>query len=261
MKQQWLNMSDKFLQLTSREQFLLLITGLVAIFFLISYLFIDDKSAKVIAFEKQSKVMVSGNKTLNFSITEYQSALEQDPNLDTINKIAQLEAKLAKIDSKLVHLTTELISPSEMREALLKLLNLEPGVSLLSFELIGAQPLLALSQQPSSVITGEANAGRANTDKVSTDNANNTNNTNNTSTDTENILVTDNQLGLNLYKHGIKIKLSGNYFQLRNYLQRLEQLSWKFFWQDFQFEVKEYPSSEVDITIYSLGLNKEFIGV
>jgi len=68
-------------------------------------------------------------------------------------------------------------------------------------------------------------------------------------------------LGLNLYRHGIKIKLSGKYFQLRNYLLQLEQLTWKFFWQGFQFEVKEYPQSEVEITIYSLGLNKEFIGV
>jgi len=235
MKQQWLNMSDKFLQLTSREQFLLLITGLVAIFFIISYSFIDDKSAKVITFDKQIRVMESGNKTLNFSITEYQSALEQDPNLDTVNKIAQLEAKLAKTDSQLVHLTTELISPSEMREALLKLLHLEPGVSLLSFELIGAKPLLELTQQPSNAVSSKAS--------------------------TDSFATNEEQLGLNLYKHGIKIKLSGKYFQLRNYLQQLEQLSWKFFWQDFQFEVKEYPGSEVDITIYSLGLNKEFIGV
>ncbi|PKI13163.1 hypothetical protein [Colwellia sp. 12G3] len=230
MKHQWQNYSDKFLQLTSREQSLLLLTGLVAIFFIISYIFIDDKSARVITFDKQSRVMTSGNQTLNFTIKEYQTALKQDPDRDTVKQIAQLEAKLAKIDSKLVHLTTELISPSEMREALLKLLNLEPGVSLLSFELMGAKPLLDLAVQP------QIDAA----DKVA---------------------PTKEQLGLNLYKHGIKIKLSGKYFQLRNYLQQLEQLSWKFFWQDFQFEVKEYPRSEVDITIYSLGLNKEFIGV
>jgi MSHA biogenesis protein MshJ len=230
MKQQWQDYSNKFLQLTSREQFLLLLTGLVAIFFIVSYVFIDDKSAKVISFDKQSRIMQSGNQTLNFSINEFEAALKQDPDVDTVKKIAQLEAKLAKIDSQLVHLTTELISPSEMREALLKLLMLEPGVSLLSFELIGAKPLLDLSVQPKNVAADQ-------------------------------FTPTAEQLGLNLYKHAIKIKLSGEYFQLRNYLQQLEQLSWKFFWQDFQFEVKEYPSSEVDITIYSLGLNKEFIGV
>lgn len=230
MKQHWKSYSDKFLQLTSREQLLLLLTGIVAIFFIISSLFIDDKSAKIITFDKQSRAITSANKTLNFSIKEYQTALQQDPNVNTVKQIAQLETKLANIDKQLVLLTTDLISPSQMREALLKLLELEPGVSLLSFELIGAEPLLNLNDD-------QSNAGAIGH------------------------TPTAEQLGLNLYKHGIKIKLSGKYFQLRNYLQQLEQLSWKFFWQNFRFEVKEYPRSEVDITIYSLGLNKEFIGV
>jgi len=207
-----------------------LLTGVVAIFFIISYLFIDDKSAKIISLEKQSRAMTSGNKNLTLSIKSYQEALKQDPNEDIIKQIAQFETKLAKIDSQLVVLTTDLISPSEMREALLKLLKLEPGVSLLSFELIGAKPLLNFNEGQSDAAVASAEPAKE-------------------------------LLGLNLYRHGIKIKLSGKYFQLRNYLQQLEQLTWKFFWQGFQFEVKEYPQSEVEITIYSLGLNKEFIGV
>lgn len=254
MKQQWRNTCDKFLQLTSREQVLLLLTGVVAIFFVISYFFIDAKAAQTVAFDKKSQAIKLTNQTFNFSITEYQSALEQDPDADTLKKIAQLEAKLAKTDSQLVLLTTELISPSEMREALVKLLHLEPGVSLLSFELTGAKPLLALAQQPNKTIDDQTSTtisgDNSSIEKTRIDNAH-----------TEQFSRSEQTLGLNLYKHGIKIKLSGKYFQLRNYLQRLEQLSWKFFWQDFQFEVKEYPNSEVAITIYSLGLKKEFIGV
>lgn len=230
MKKQWQAYSDKFQQLTVREQYLLLLTGLVAIFFIISYVFIDDKAAKIITFDKQSRSMKSANQTLGFSIDEYKRALKQNPDQDIVKQIAHLELKLAKIDEQLVGLTTDLISPSEMREALLKLLKLEPGVSLLSFELIGAKPLLDLSSNQQQLTV-------------------------------ENTAETSDMLGLNLYKHGIKITLSGKYFQLRNYLRQLEQLTWKFFWQDFQFEVKEYPDSEVEITIYSLGLNKEFIGV
>lgn len=134
MKEQWKSYSEKFLQLTSREQFLLLSTGLVAIFFIISSFYIDDKSAQTISYDKQSRTITSGNQSLNFSIKEYQAALKQDPNVNTVKQIAQLETKLANIDNQLVLLTTDLISPSEMREALLKLLELEPGVSLLSFE-------------------------------------------------------------------------------------------------------------------------------
>ena len=230
MKAQWQDYSDKFSQLTNREQALILLTGVVFIFFTISYVFIDDKSQQTITWDKQSRSMISTNKTLDYSINEYQTSLKQDANKATVNQITQLEAKLTKVDEKLVHLTTDLISPSEMREALLKLLKLEPGVSLQSFELIGAEPLLDLTTDSSTSGVEQQSS-------------------------------TSKQLGLNLYKHGIKITLSGKYFGLRNYLRQLEQLSWKFFWQDFEFEVKEYPRSEVDITIYSLGLHKEFIGV
>ena len=123
MKQQWQEYSDKFQQLTSREQSLLLLTGLVAIFFITTYLYIDDKAAKIVSFDKQSRVMTSGNKTLSYTIEQYQQALKQDPDKDTNNQITQLEAKLAKIDDQLVRLTTDLISPSEMRKALLRLLS------------------------------------------------------------------------------------------------------------------------------------------
>ena len=41
---------------------------------------------------------------------------------------------------------------------------------------------------------------------------------------------------INLYRHGIKITLSGRYFELRDYLLQLEQLSWKFFWQEFDLK-------------------------
>jgi len=48
---------------------------------------------------------------------------------------------------------------------------------------------------------------------------------------------------------------------LQNYLSQLEKLSWKFFWQDFNFKLTEYPKSELEIEMYSLGTKKEFVGV
>ncbi|MEI6893751.1 MAG: hypothetical protein V5789_03775 [Colwellia sp.] len=230
MKQQWRAYSDKFFQLSSREKSLVLLTGIVTIFFLMSYFFIDDKSTQIVTYDKKNGAIQSSIKKLEFTIQEYQSALEKDFDEDIIKQIEQLEAKLDKFDSQLLRLTSDLISPIEMREALLELLTLESGVSLLSFELIGAQPLL------------QQNVAQSNTDIIKHS-------------------PTTEQRGINLYKHGMKIKLAGQYFQLRNYLRQLEQLPWKFFWQDFQFEVIEYPHSEVEIIIYSLGFEQGFIGV
>lgn len=232
MKNQWQEGSEKFLKLTTREQYLILLTGLVAVFFILFYLFIDDKMASNTNTSKKIVQLRSSNQILKISVLELQAALKRDPNEDTRKKITEYEAKLATIDTKLLTLTSDLMSPIQMRYALLDLLKLEKGVSLLSFELLGAKPLLS-NPEPNP----ESSVSKAPTN------------------------VNDQSAGLNLYRHGIKIKLSGRYFDLRDYLMQLEKLPWKFFWQDFNFTLKEYPNSELEIEMYSLGTKKEFVGV
>ncbi len=230
MNNQWQEYSDNYLKLTIREQYLIFLSGLVAVFFIIFYLFID---AQMINNKKTSQQIIrlqASNQTLKISVKEMRSALQQDPNEETRNKIAQFETKLAKIDTKLLTLTSDLISPIQMRYALLDLLKLKKGVSLLSFELLGAQPLL---DKPKSSTADDETSSAQET----------------------------NHSQVNLYRHGIKLKLSGSYFDLRDYLLQLEKLSWKFFWQDFNFQLTEFPKNELEIEMYSLGTKKEFVGV
>lgn len=237
MNKEWQKYSENYLALTIREQYLIILTGLVAIFFIIFYLFID---AKIIGNNKSAQQIMrlqSSNQSLKISTNEMQTALLRDPNVDTRNKITQYETKLSKVDKKLLMLTSDLISPVQMRYALLDLLKFEKGVSLLSFELLGAQPLLEELENSTA------------------------NNGVNSQVDTNNSQLDTSNSQLNLYRHGIKIKLSGNYFDLQNYLSQLEKLSWKFFWQDFNFKLTEYPQNELEIEMYSLGTNKEFVGV
>lgn len=228
MNKQWQEYSEKYLLLTAREQYLILVTGLVAIYFIIFHLFVDPV---LIANNKASsniERLSQSNQSIIISVAELEAALKTDPNKATRKKIAQFEAKLAKVDAKLLTLTSDLINPVQMRHALLDLLKLEKGVSLLSFELVGAEPLLALKSQSE--------------DKTLT-------------------VQEQSKTGQNLYRHAIKIKLQGGYFELQAYLKQLEHLPWKFFWQEFNFKLTQYPKSELEIIIYSLSTKKEFIGV
>ena len=235
MSQQWQEGSEKFLKLTIREQYLILLTGLVAVFFIIFYLFIDSKMASNTSASKKIAQLSLSNQSAKIVVLELQAGLQRDPNKDIREKITQYEAKLAKTDTKLLTLTSDLISPIQMRYALLDLLKLKKSVSLLSFELLGAEPLLSKTEPKLGNNTAESSITTAQSDQSST--------------------------GLNLYRHGIKIKLSGRYFDLRDYLTQLEKLPWKFFWQDFNFKLTEYPNSELEIEMYSLGTKKEFVGV
>lgn len=229
MKSKWLIYSGKYKQLTMREQYLILVTGLATLFFMMMYLLIDPVLLANKEALKSIQQLSRSNQSMAISVTEIKHSLKSDPNLDIQKQIKQFEKKLAKIDSKLLELTSDLIDPIQMRYALLELLSLEQGVRLVSFELLGAQPLLS--------VTAES--------KNDNDSANQAHEINQQ----------------NLYRHGIKIKLSGGYFELQSYLKQLEQIKWHFFWQSFDFKVMEYPENELEIIIYSLSTKRGFVGV
>ncbi|MDT0603297.1 hypothetical protein [Thalassotalea castellviae] len=230
MKEKWQDYSAKFLNISSREQYLVLLTGLIAIIFIMFSLFIDGNLVKINSQAKQIKQVETNNRTAQTTIDILQQSLATDPNVAIQNQINQYEQKLSSVDSELLLLTSDLINPIQMRFALIELLKTQPSVALLSFEVIAAQPVA--SEKPSQ-----------NNDEL------------------EGNESTGGEHSLTLYKHGIKLKLKGSYFKLRDYLNQLENMQWTFFWQEFNYQLIEYPNSELSIEMYSLSTQKEFIGV
>ncbi|AOW77487.1 hypothetical protein A3Q34_11835 [Colwellia sp. PAMC 20917] len=228
MNKQWQAYSEKYLTITPREQYMVLLTGLVAIIFIMHNFFIDDNALKIVKLEKQVIQVNNDNRTAKASILIFEEGLSKDPNESLNKQISQYKDKLNKVDVNLLKLTSDLIDPVQMRYALMQLLKTQKGVSLQSFQVIAAQPMNIAST---------------------------------TDEETKAVVVNSDQPALILYRHAIKIKLSGSYFQLRDYLTQLEALSWKFFWQEFTYQLKEYPVSELEIEMYSLSTKREFIGV
>jgi MSHA biogenesis protein MshJ len=232
MKALWQDYSAKFLTISAREQYLVLITGLIAITFIFFNVFIDEKLTKIDTLTKNIQQINTGLQSSQTTINILQQSLSKDPNVAIQKQIAQYEEKLASVDSELLLLTSDLINPIQMRYALIDLLKTQPSVSLLSFEVMEAQPM---------------------TNKKANDRPGD-------SAD-ESEIKADSEQSLTLYKHGIKLKLKGSYFNLRDYLSQLEKMDWTFFWQEFDYQLIEYPNSELSIEMYSLSTKKEFIGV
>ena len=230
---QWLAYSEKFSNTTPREQYLIIASGLVAIIFILYSLFLEAPIQRVEQLNQQVIQTEQNNKNNQDSIRVLEQALSEDPNVALRKQLLQYQAKLGGIDERLLALTSDLIDPIQMRYALIKLLKLQEGVKLLSFRVLPA----------SAVTQSKTNSA---TDKIA------------------NVTVGDIKAQteqLQLYRHGINIKLQGQYFQLKDYLTQLEGLSWTFFWQEFDYQLKVYPVSELEIEIYSLSTAQEFIGV
>ena len=232
-------LSEKFIALSPREQILILISALVIVIMVPFNLVIDGNLSSAKKLNTEVNELVSKNRNTQTSINEFKLALANDPNAAIKQQIEQYKQRLAEVDEQLLALTDELINPIQMREALMKFLLLQKGVSLLSFEVLPAEAIVFAETSPES--GPEQSTPQAAKEQL--------------------VLNDDESESLTLYRHAVKIKLKGRYFQLRDYLKQLESLPWKFYWHDFHYKLTAYPNSELAIEIYSLSTNQEFIGV
>lgn len=53
------------------------------------------------------------------------------------------------------------------------------------------------------------------------------------------------------------LTLEGNYFSIQTYLNRLEQLSWKLYWDKLDYKVKQFPLAQVLIQFHTLSIEND----
>ena len=62
------------------------------------------------------------------------------------------------------------------------------------------------------------------------------------------------------YRHGLEIEFEGSYLACLEYLQQLEALPWRFYWQFLEIEVLEYPRNRIRLEVSTLSPDEEWIG-
>ncbi len=63
-----------------------------------------------------------------------------------------------------------------------------------------------------------------------------------------------------LYRHGLEIEVEGSYLDCLAYLEEIEDLPWRFYWQFLELDVVEYPRNRIRIEVSTLSLDEEWIG-
>lgn len=173
----------------------------------------------------------------------FQSQLKEqqsDPDKANREKLAELKTRLEQIETEVRQSTSHLISPRDMARILETILNKSGGLRLTEIKGLGASPLLAAETDADE--TGKPVAGQKQ--------------------DTASAEQKKEGSGLdNAYKHGLFIKLEGNYMSTLQYLKTLESLPWGFFWEKLEYEVTDYPTATISITLYTLSLEQDWIGV
>lgn len=64
-----------------------------------------------------------------------------------------------------------------------------------------------------------------------------------------------------VYQHSVALTLHGSYFDVLAFLQALEDLPWRFYWEQLSYTVEAYPGAEVKVRVYTLSAEEGLLGV
>ena len=79
--------------------------------------------------------------------------------------------------------------------------------------------------------------------------------------DADGMLQSADLMAAALHRHDFAIEFAGDYMATLRYLQALEALPWRFFWDSVSYEVEDYPRSLVRLRLHTLSLSEDWIGV
>jgi len=220
-------LQEKIDNLTLRERGIIFLGILYVLYtgwdmFLMQPLAVEQK--KIEAELKQKQATQLG---LNARIQKLIMEQDKDPNAVNRGKVAQLKKRIAEVESQMQASTAQLVHPENMAKILETVLHSIKGLELVEVKSLGATALIKKDPK------------QAQKDKEP---------------------ASGNDLE-NAYKHGLKIVFEGDYMSTLDYIRRLEELEWKFFWDSFELEVKEYPVSRAAITLFTLSMDKNWIGI
>ena len=230
--------------------------SLFALVFLIWTLLIQSAPD---AREKELKTQLSqlqnDQKASQDQLTALTSALAAGPAKVKQAEISQLESELAQIESKLSEVGQGLIAADQLPQILQSVFEKTNGLELVEIQTLAASEMMVMPMQP-VVETAQANSSSSASSAAS-------------AAELAVSGITDANLAANetkpkgsgVYKHGVVLKLRGDFFNILALIKSLENLQWKFYWESLDYVVTDYPKAEIELRVFTLSSEEGLLGV
>lgn len=218
---------EKIDALSVRERAMILLAVVAVLIFFWNTFFMNPLEFRQSQLRSQLEVQRAQLSALNIQMRQSIAAQKIDPNAANRERLAELQTELAKLEENVRDTATDMIEPGRMPQVLRSVINQISGLTLRQLNGLGVSPLMetAAPQTEEPVVAPINNASDM----------------------------------ANAYKHGMRMKLRGDYLTTLEYLRRLQALEWNFFWDGLEFQVGEYPDAETTLTIYTLSLTSDWI--
>lgn len=136
---------------------------------------------------------------------------------------ARLRERIAAVDEALTQRTLRIISPAQMVAVLRDVVSADDALTLAALRNTGVEPVIE-EARPAGDGDEPADVPR-------------------------------------VYRHRVELVIEGGYFDLLAYLERLEGLRWQFQWDGLEVETVDYPRARATVTLSTLSLAEDWIGV
>jgi len=170
---------------------------------------------------------VKSRKSIEKEISLVSKQLGIDPKLKDDEQLQALKEQISKLDDNIKTASAQFVTADEMIKFLNDLLISSGKLELLSMEKLPLEFTILKT----------------------VGNPNNVSNSNNKEPVSES----------KIYRHGVKFQLSGRYVEIVKYMQAIESLPWRVFWEASDLNTESYPNSVVSFEIYTLSLDENWL--
>jgi MSHA biogenesis protein MshJ len=234
----WKTINIKFDALNKRERWLVFAASAFVVYSLINALFVSPALTKKKILSSEIITDQAQVQALQQQINEMNNKTIIDPDAQNKQRIAELQANINLLDTKLEGMQSTLISPDKMPGLLRSLLRKNGKLKLVELKTMPTAGLLA-----------------------STKTQNNSASARPQSTDAASSAIVNETLEDIAFKHGVEITVEGRYLDLLDYVSELENTSWHILWSKAALRTEHPPISQLKLTVYTLSLDKTWLSI
>lgn len=237
MKQRIEALKQRFEAYSLRERALISLALIVVIYLLWDMLLMNQEGVAQRKIVGQMYSINQQMEALNTQIDLLTASLTGGEAAQMKARVGELQGLLQDIAQQEQDLTVQFIRPEQMAGVLREILAKNNQLVLIRLSNLGVEPLFA-EDSPSreAAATSVPSAAPGTAAQQATPRA-------------------------EIYRHGMEVVFEGDFGSTVQYLQALENMPWRFYWDNVEYQVLQYPKARVVIRLHTLSLDKEWIGV
>lgn len=224
------DLMDRFDQRSLRERVLVLVAVLALMAVLWDTILMGPLERQRKGRQQEVEMLRAEVSGLEKSVEAIVAQGVTDPDAANRAAVDRLQKEITSIDAQLAGATAGLIAPKEMARVLEQMLSRTSRLTLLTLHTLPPEAVVAPMLDAQGATPGAAQAAPK-------------------------------TVATQIFKHGVELEVGGSYLEILHFLQSLEALPWRFFWDRIDYTVVQYPQGHLKLVIYTLGLQEGWVGV